>query len=136
MQITNENTTFGFAMAAGKLRGVRKFPLPVYICFPQQTTCTIADICPRLRLGFSGDGIRKNWLGYYSAPVWVTEYCDERVCLPLYVCLFVRERSFGNINILCMLWPWVHYPLTALQYGMFFRFTENVIFVYNLPCAT
>jgi len=59
MQITNENTTFGFAMAAGKLRGVRKFPLPVYICFPQQTTRTIADICPRLRLGFSSDGIRK-----------------------------------------------------------------------------
>ena len=34
---------------------------------------------------------------YYSALVGVTEYCDERICLFLFVCVFVCENISGTV---------------------------------------
>jgi len=45
---------------------------------------------------------------YYSAPEWGTEYCDERVCVSLSLCLSVHDHIFRTArpiftSFLCML---------------------------------
>jgi len=71
-----------------------------------------------------------SWLACFSAPDREAEYCDNHVCL--YICLSVnlsaREHISGNtfwslpIFSACCPWPWLHYPLAASRYVMYFRF--------------
>ena len=66
---------------------------------------------------------------YYSAPdSGGAEYCDERVCLSVNVCLcvclyaIISPELHVQILCACYLWLWLRPPLATLYYGMYFRF--------------
>jgi len=54
---------------------------------------------------------------HYSAPNRGAEYCDERVCLCVFVCpqayLWKYKSNLCQIFYACYLWPWLGPSLTA-----------------------
>ena len=64
---------------------------------------------------------------YNSAPSRETEYCDERVCLRVCVCLSSsislekHTRTSPNFFAYCLC-PWFGLSQAALRYVMYFRF--------------
>ena len=69
------------------------------------------------------------------------KYCGTRVCMPvcLSVCFFVCPLTYPKSYTskyhqnfcTCYRWSWLGPPVTAMQYVMYFRFVDDVMFSYN-----
>jgi len=68
---------------------------------------------------------------HFATPGTGANYCDEYLCM--------SDRSHKSKNTLpnftkfCAhcLWTWLGLPLTVLQYVIYFRFVDNVLFSYH-----
>ena len=62
---------------------------------------------------------RDSEVSCYSVPDSGAEYCDQRVCLSVCVCLSVRDHIIGTTRPIftkfcaCYQWPWLGPPLAA-----------------------
>jgi len=82
-------------------------------------------------------------VGYYFDPGSGVKHCVQRVCMSVClsvcmpVCLFARishKRHTSNLHEIfctCYPWPWLGSCLTTMQYVMYFRFVNDVMFSHN-----
>jgi len=68
----------------------------------------------------------------FNTPVWVVEYCDERVCLCVSVCLpeSISPENTPDFHNFCARYPrpWIG-PLAALRYVMYFWFLWMMLYL-------
>jgi len=75
-------------------------------------------------------------LAHYFAAGRGAKYCDERVYMSVSVSVCPLAHLTNNqhvqisLNVLYLL-PWIAPPLTTMQYIMYFRFADDVIFTHN-----
>jgi len=73
----------------------------------------------------------------FSTPQEGARYCDQHVCMSgvcLSTCVSQNPLVLSSGNFLYMLlWPSIGPPLTTVQYVMYFRSCDDVMFSHNRP---
>jgi len=58
------------------------------------------------------------------------KYCDDHICMSVRSHISKTVHVQTSVNFLYM-WPWLDSCVMTMQYVMYFRFVDDVIFAYN-----